>query len=204
MTLAPLPAEHVMNPSNTVARDERGFTLLEILMVVALGGTMMAMAMLVSPGFLRRARAEAGITQAIETMRTAREIAISQRRNVELRFVGNNEIQTVRQDLPTGTTTLRSITFENRVQFLLVSGVPDTPDLFTPNPPGLTNPVAFGTSATRMFTSEGTLVDQNGDPMNGTLFLAIPGDSSSARALTILGTTGLMRMWRWDGSRWVE
>lgn len=193
-----------MKPVDTLAGDERGFTLLEIMLVVAIMGTLFAMAIGVSPSFLRAARAEAGMTQAIETMRTAREIAISQRRNVELRFVGNNVIQSVRQNIPTGTTVLRGIQFENRVQFLLLPGVPDTPDGFTPTPPGLTNPVAFGASPTRMFTSEGTLVDQNGDVLNGTLFLGIPGDTSSARAITVFGTTGLMRLWRWDGTRWVE
>jgi prepilin-type N-terminal cleavage/methylation domain-containing protein len=188
-----------MNFSNTVHRDERGFTLLEIMLVVAIMGTLFAMAIGVSPSFLRQARAEAGITQAIETMRTAREVAISQRRNVELRFNGTNVIQSVRQNIPNGTTVLRGIQFENRVQFLLVTGVPDTPDAF-----GRTAAVAFGPSPTRMFTSEGTLVDQNGDVLNGTLFLAIPGDPTSARAITVFGTTGLMRLWRWDGRRWVE
>jgi hypothetical protein len=48
------------------------------------------------------------------------------------------------------------------------------------------------------------MVDANGDVMNGTLFLAIPNDRNSARAITVFGTTGMMRAWRWDGSKWVE
>jgi len=48
------------------------------------------------------------------------------------------------------------------------------------------------------------LVDSNGDVLNGTLFLAIPNQTSSARAITVFGTTALLRYWRWDGSKWVD
>jgi hypothetical protein len=55
-----------------------------------------------------------------------------------------------------------------------------------------------------MFTSEGTLVDVNGDPVNGTVFLATGTDVLTARAVTIFGATGLVKVWKWDGRRWVE
>jgi hypothetical protein len=55
-----------------------------------------------------------------------------------------------------------------------------------------------------MFTSEGTFVDANGDVLNGTLFLSIAGEKNSARAITVFGTTGLLRVWRWDGQKWTE
>ena len=74
---------------------------------------------------------------------------------------------------------------------------------------GLTNvPLAFGTVIaplpTIMFTSEGTLVDSSGDPVNGTVFLGTGIDKSSARAVTIFGTTALLRTWKWDGAKWAE
>jgi hypothetical protein len=75
----------------------------------------------------------------------------------------------------------------------------DTPDQF-----GGAGAIAFGSSPERLLTSEGTLVDSSGDVLNGTLFLAIPGDRTSARAITIFGATALFRTWRWDGRRWVE
>ena len=137
----------------------------------------------------------------LETLRTAREVAISQRRNVQIRFLGHDTIQTAREEIPAanGTTVLRTVTLENRVQFALVTGVPDTPDAF-----GKASATAFGASLTRSFTSEGTLIDANGDPLNGTVFMSTPSVANSARAITIFGTTGLMRSWRWNGAKWVE
>ena len=52
---------------------ESGFSLLEILVVVAIMGTVAAMAIMVSPSFTQHARAESGIAQATDALRLARE-----------------------------------------------------------------------------------------------------------------------------------
>ena len=184
---------------NAFVVDARGFSMLEILLVVAILGTMAAMVMMVSPAFARFARAEAGLMQAVNAFKAAREVAISQRRNVEIRFIGNNAIQTARVNIDGTTTVLRTMQLENNVEFQLESGVPDTPDLF-----GNANAISFGPSATRMFTSEGSFVDSNGDVLNGTLFMSIPGQPNSARAISVFGATALIRTWSWTGQGWTE
>jgi prepilin-type N-terminal cleavage/methylation domain-containing protein len=186
-------------------RDERGFSLLELMVVVGIMGVLAAVTIMVSPAFMQHAKAESGIAQAVDALRVGRETAISQRRNVKIEFIGLTAIRTVRQDIGangtvTGTTVLNTVELENKMQFRLESGIPNTPDAF---PLGGTA-INFGTSPERMFTSEGTLVDQVGDVINGTMFLSIPGDPMSIRAISIFGPTALLRVWRWDGRQWVE
>jgi prepilin-type N-terminal cleavage/methylation domain-containing protein len=184
----------------SIADNQAGFSLLELLVTVAIMATLAAIAVTVMPNFLHFARADAGSSQALDVLRGAREIAISQRRNVEIRFLQNNVIQVARVEIPGGgTTVLRTIELENGVQFVKMNGLPDTPDRFG-NPAA----IAFGASPRRMFTSEGTLVDNAGDPLNGTVFLGVPGQTETARAITIFGTTALIRSWKWDGRNWVE
>jgi prepilin-type N-terminal cleavage/methylation domain-containing protein len=187
-----------------VGSDERGFSLLELSVVVGILGTLAAITIMVSPAFMRHAKAESGIAQAVDALRVARETAISQRRNVTIEFIGLTAIRTARQDIGangvvTGTTVLNTVELENNVQFRLDPGIPDTPDAF-----GNGTAISFGSSPERMFTSEGTLVDQQGDVLNGSVFLSIPGDPMSARAISIFGPTALVRIWRWDGRQWVE
>jgi len=184
--------------------NQTGFSLLELLVVVGIMGVLSAMAIMVSPSFSRHAKAEAGIAQALDVIRSARETAISQRRNVRVVPVGLTAIQTVREDIGaggvvTGTTVLRTVEFVNRMQIRLEPGLPDTPDGF-----GMAAAWAFGPSPARMFTSEGSFVNQQGDVLNGTAFLSIAGDPLSPRAITIFGSTGLVRAWRWNGREWVE
>lgn len=194
-----------MSTMRTTLAGERGFTLIEMLLVVALSITMVGMAMLIGPSFLRHARADSGTSQVLEALRVARETAISQRRNVQVRFIGLDTLQTAREEIPAanGTTVQQTVVLENRVQFRLVPAVPDTPDRFGGgNPPPAA--IAFGPSVTRMFTSEGTLIDSNGDPINGTVFMSIEDVPNSSRAITVFGITGLMRAWKWNGRAWVE
>jgi prepilin-type N-terminal cleavage/methylation domain-containing protein len=184
--------------------NESGFSLLEVLVVVGILGTLAAMAIMVSPAFSEHARAEAGISQVLDVMRSAREVAVSQRRNVEIVFIGLNAVRTRRVDIDangnqTGTTNLRTVELENRVQFRLEPGVPDTPDGF-----GNATALDFDTAGPWLFTSEGTLVNNTGDPINGTVFMSIPNQRNSARAITVLGTTALIRPWRWNGREWLE
>jgi hypothetical protein len=119
---------------------------------------------------------------------------------VQIVFVGADEIQTLRENIPvgSGTTLLARVRLENGMRFTLM-GVGDTPDLF-----GATGAIAFGASATRMFTSEGSFVDANGDPLNGSLFIGNPDIPDSARAVTVFGPTALLRVWRWNGLAWAE
>jgi prepilin-type N-terminal cleavage/methylation domain-containing protein len=181
-------------------RNERGFTLIEMVMVAGLVAVMLGMAVLISPSLTRKVRADSGVEQIVSMLRAARETAVGQRRNVQIRFVGRDVIQTARVEIPGGATTvLQTTQFESRMEYYLMPGLPDTPDLFG-NPAA----VAFGPSPIRMFTSEGTLVDASGDLLNGTLFLGIPGEPETARAITVFGATALLRVWRWDGRRWVE
>jgi hypothetical protein len=77
--------------------------------------------------------------------------------------------------------------------------LPDTPDGF-----GKATATAFGALTPPMFTTDGSLINSNGDVINGTVFIGVTGDPLSARAVTIFGATGAIRMWKWNGSAWVE
>lgn len=204
----------------TSENSQRGFTLVELMVVVALGLIIMGMAIGGVPSLLKTARADAGLTELAAALRFSRESSISNRRNVQLTF-GSNTITATRIEYcpatcTTGTagsfpgctstctaktTALRTVTLEGRQQFLLVTSpsLPDTPDAF-----GAATATAFGSYTPPMFTTDGSFINSQGDVLNGSVFISIPGDRTSARAITIFGPTGAMHLWRWNGKAWVE
>jgi prepilin-type N-terminal cleavage/methylation domain-containing protein len=183
------------------ASASRGFTLVEVLMVVAIIGVLGGAAAVVTPRLLSQSKADSSLTAALSTLRLVQERAVGERRNFDVEFTAPNRIQVYRVAVPgPGRTLVNDVRLETGQHFMQFDGLPDTPDTF-----GNGGPLAFGVTPTMTFTSEGMFVDSSGDVLNGTVFLGHQGqDATSARAITIFGATGLVRSWRWDGRRWVE
>jgi prepilin-type N-terminal cleavage/methylation domain-containing protein len=186
---------------NTLWRSNAsGFTLMEVLVSLGIIGVLAGAAIIMMPGFTKQARADGTIAQALNSLRLARDRAIGERRNFEVRFLSTNHIQVARQEIPgPATTVVSDIYLENGQQFLRFSTLADTPDAF-----GGSTAIAFGVTPTQMFTSEGSFVDSVGDVLNGTVFFGAAGDKNTARAITVFGPTALIRVWRWNGSKWTE
>jgi prepilin-type N-terminal cleavage/methylation domain-containing protein len=182
---------------------EAGFTLLEMAMVVGILGVVLSSAVIIMPGVLKTSRADGATAQLLNTLKVARDRAVGERRNMELVFTLPNRIQVIREGVGgAANQTIMDVTLEAGQQFKQFG---------TTDPGGfgiINSPLAFGptqgTIPTIMFTSEGSFVDGNGDPTNGTIFLGKPPDPMSARAISIFGPTALLRSFRWNGSAWVE
>jgi len=110
-----------------------------------------------------------------------------------VRFLAPNRLQITNN----GVATV--IGFEGGVRYSLMANIGDTPDAF-----GMASPTTFGSiTATEVrFNSEGALVDASNNPINGTIFLAVPQTPRSFRAVTVLGSTGRVRGYKWDGRQW--
>ncbi len=182
-----------------IRRPAAGFSLLEVLLVVSLGAVLTGMTLFAFQAAQRQIQGDANLRLLLSQLETAREQALTQRRAIEVRFVAPNEIDTVRRELPTGETVLARVFFTGNARFALWPGLPDTPDGF-----GAAAAVDFGSAAVTMFGADGTFVDAAGVPVNGTVFFGVPGQTETARAVTILGATGRVRGYRWSGSAWVH
>jgi hypothetical protein len=170
--------------------------------VVVILGVLAAATIVFGPRTLIATRADSTMKQLEASLRNARERALSERRNVEVQFNAANEVVILRRDVAgvveVGTTELSRVTLEGPLTYRLTPGVPNTPDAFNL----AASAIDFPNALSLLFTSEGTFVDQTGDPVNGTVFLGEPSDPTSARAITVFGPTALIRTWRWSGTRW--
>ena len=173
-----------------------GYSLVDILATVAILGVAMALAIPQIGSALIDARADAGMRQVVGHLRSARDTAMTQRRTIEVQFIGTNQLQSTRLN-GAARTPLATTVLEHGMQFALSTGVPDSPDAF-----GNARAVDFGGTTTAWFLSDGSLVDNANLPLSGSVFLAMPNRPLSARAVTVLGPTGRVQSYKWNSRVW--
>jgi hypothetical protein len=180
------------------ARSDAGYSMLELCVTVALAAVVLGTSVGFYPQAVSIVRGDADLRIVYWELKLARDTAINQRRTIQVRFTAPNIITTVRQDFPAGNTTvLSNAVLEHNMQFLLFAGQPDTPDGF-----GRNTATYFGGAALVMFTPDGMLTDVNGNAVNGSVFLGVPGRPVTSRALTVFGPTATIRTYRWNGAAW--
>jgi type II secretory pathway pseudopilin PulG len=177
-------------------KRNRGFTLIETLVVILMSMTLMAISIFQLQPAMQLFRSRAATDQVKSTLRQARELAISERRSVVVQFVGSNTIQLFQVVEPANTIA--------STPFLTLSGETDTPDGFgIPSTGGIEfGGISGGPTTGMQFQSDGTFTDGSGNPINGTVFLGSPSANSSAGAVTVLGNTGRVRRYYYSRSGW--
>ena len=187
-----------MTQRTRVLRDEAGYNLVEMVIVVGIM-SVLAGAAVIQVGQSRPAAiGDAAMRVTLAQLNAARERAITERRNMRLTF-GTNSVTIVREDSSSTTTTFPTVPFESGAQFIVISGTGDIP---SPDNIGNSSAVYFPTATEKKFSSEGTFIDQDGMPANGTIFIGLPNQKASARAISIFGSTGRIRAYRFNGSQW--
>lgn len=189
---------------------DRGFSLIEMMVVVVIIGIILTMTLLELQPTVYQFRANAALAQVKGAMRQARELAISERRTIVVQFVGNNTIELFEVNEPgnvVANAPFMTLPIETTVSFMTFAGEPDTPDTY--GIPAVPSGIEFagvvgGPPIGMQFQSDGTFTDANGNPINGTVFLGITNIKTSARAVTILGATGRVHAWKGSGLSWFQ
>ena len=181
-----------------------GFSLIELMVVAAIAAVLVGIAIPVTDQFVRTMRADSSVSAATNAIDIAHDRAVSERRNYVLTFVNPNRIRLGRQEIDaagnvTSTTQVEEFILEGGQTFLKFTGIPDTPDAF-----GASSATTFTGTQPVMFTSDGSLVDSNGDIVNGSIYFGVAGQPLTQRAVTIFGVTGLTHNWKWRGAQWME
>jgi prepilin-type N-terminal cleavage/methylation domain-containing protein len=187
--------------------SQRGYSALELLVVLGILVILVAFAVLSLLGTNQNFKATSGMDDAIGQLRIARQLAISERRSIEVAFKGANQIQLTPETtggVPVAKNPFPPETLASGVQFILFPGFPDTPMKFGNS--SAISLVAAGAPPVPPihFVSNGSLTDGNNNFVNGTIFMGLPALPGTARAVTILGATGRVRPYYWDGKQWVE
>jgi prepilin-type N-terminal cleavage/methylation domain-containing protein len=192
--------------------SERGFSMIEMVLVVSIILIISAIAIVSMPTSLQNARSDVAVRQLVDQLRQAREYSIANRRYVQVSFatVGTQArvIITQMNALTPGAganVVLSTVPIQTPMQFTVFAAKGDTPDGYGNANAIEINGINGGPPAGMYFQSDGQFVAAATYlPINGTVFLGVPLNLSTARAVTVMGTTGRVRGWLGGGPTWVQ
>jgi prepilin-type N-terminal cleavage/methylation domain-containing protein len=196
-------------------RKNRGFTMLEMLVTIAISLTLAGITFMALMPLYNQNRVDAAYDTTLSVMSSYRSQATSQTRRYILTFSAPGTITV--QYWPGGApvspapVTVASYTLPPDIQVAVQAGFPN------PGPDGFgdgTQPVAFSPCAITeagqpclIFTPDGSAQDDAGNYNGGVVYLTRPGDLYSSRAISVIGPTGRVRGWRLykqSGNVWVQ
>jgi prepilin-type N-terminal cleavage/methylation domain-containing protein len=187
----------------------RGFSVIELVVVIAISLAIAGIAIIQAQPALMQIHANTAKDEVQSALRQARETAISDRRDVQVEFLvnpaGNTPGSYVRLTRIGGAccanTVILMMPISNTVIFTTFPGEPDSPDGFGNGGPIFFGGIAGGPPAGMIYQSDGTFVINGaGTPINGTVFLGVPNQPTTARAITVLGATGRVRSYHISGT----
>jgi prepilin-type N-terminal cleavage/methylation domain-containing protein len=191
-----------------VNKSQSGFSTIELLVVIVIIAIISAVAVLGFGTAMRSAHENAAVQLTLKQLRMARQEAVDRRMQYTVTFTLPGTIRTARTTglnplpgvvppPPVVTTIERTVTLPSDVQFTVPAGVPaQAPDNFG----AAAFPIDFdqatgGGGNTLVFLPDGTAQDNLGNPNNGVIYIARPGDLNSAHAISVWGATGRFKLW---------
>lgn len=190
---------------------ERGFSMVEMAVVVGLVLVVIGIAIIVLAPYLRTANANAGMEMVLGELRRAHERAIDERRIYRVTLVPPQTIQvdvgqvanvatTITGSAPAFVQAQPPLTLPNRLQFIAVAGIPtsaqNTPDGFGTGGNAIDFDIANGGGGNQIyFQPDGRALDGANRLNDGVVYIAEPNFLFSSRAVSLYGATGRAKGW---------
>ncbi|MBV8513693.1 MAG: prepilin-type N-terminal cleavage/methylation domain-containing protein [Acidobacteria bacterium] len=190
---------------------QRGFSMVELTVVVLIILILVAVALVTMMPTVQNSRANAGMELVLGEMRRAHERAIDERRIYRVTFVPPNQIQldvgqvvnvasTITATTPAFTQAQQPLTLPDGIQFIAIGGIPtgagSVPDGLGSGANAIDFDLANGGGGTQIyFQPDGRALDAANRLNDGVVYVGLPGNLYSSRAVTLFGSTGRSKGW---------
>src|SRR5271166_396020 len=185
------------------SRKNRGFSLLEMMIVIAIGMTVAAFSVMAVMPMLQETHIDNSYDTTLSVLRNYRNLAISTSKRYIVTFTAPGTITVQRWDfaipVAPAPVTVATFTLPPDVQFAVQAGFPAAaPDGFGTGVTAIDFDQGMGLGSQNyvMFMPDGSSQDTLGNYNSGVVYIARTNDYYRSRALSVWGTTGRIRGWR--------
>lgn len=196
--------------------DAAGHTLIEILIVLAIMGIMLSIVLFSMTAHKNAYKSDDETLRIINVLREASQLALTQRQPMRVELDATNKTIKIFDENLAGVgddQQVRIVYLENSTNIredVAPSGIT------APNPPNYTASAFAGTNPkvwTIWFRRDGTVTDNASPPIpnSSTLYIWQPDPANTnqaknnkqVRAITVFGGTGVIRLWKYNGTKFV-
>jgi len=189
-----------------VRRRESGFSLLEIVIVIAITMILLGITFVTLGPMLREAHVDSAYDTTLMALRNYRSKAITERKRYIVTFTAPRTLTVsywgVAVPVNPAPVVVQTLTLPNDIQFLVQAGMPNsvatTPDNFGAGNQAIDFGQGLGAGALNyvMFMPDGSSQDTLGNLNSGVVYVGRAAEVMSMRAVTVFGSTGRVRGWR--------
>jgi prepilin-type N-terminal cleavage/methylation domain-containing protein len=186
------------------SRRMRGFSLIELLIVISLILIVAAVSVMTLQPALREGRVTEGYNRTLMALRRARDISVAQRQIYFVTLTGGALPNNITITQGSTGTVISNDNLPTDVGFDVEPGIPTSPIVAPTTPDGFgvgnlpldfDQGIAGGVKNVIYFYPDGSAEDVNGNINNGVVYIARAGEIRSSRAITLWGATGRLRGW---------
>src|ERR1700733_4228177 len=181
----------------------RGFSLLELMITIAIGLTMAGVTFMALMPLFKQNHVDAAYDTALSVIRTYRSQSITQSKRYIITFTAPGTITVqywgVAVPVSPAPVTVATYTLPSDIQFAVQAGFPAAaPDSFGTGGTAIDFDQGMGLGSQNyiMFMPDGSSQDTLGNFNSGVIYMSRTGDIYNSRAVSLFGTTGRVRGWR--------
>ena len=177
-------------------RNKAGFTLIELMITVMFLVIVASVSIPYITPVLRARDVDMAVRTVVWEMGRARQLSVDRRRDIRVTLATPRSITTA-QRVGAAWTQVSQVELPGDMEFRIGSGVSDGPSDY-----GILDPINLCGQDFFYFLPDGSAIDSTGQICSGVVYLARANELETSRAVTLFGSTGKMKRWRYVEGLW--